>query len=133
MENPRNKKILIVEDEVIIAIDIQNTLKSLGYTSISIAESGELALAKIRENCPDLVLMDIGLSGPIDGIDTALRIREINETLPVMFLTSYSNIKMRDRADKVPHCGYLLKPFSPDLLGDAVLRIFTDQNPKSTD
>jgi DNA-binding NarL/FixJ family response regulator len=43
-----------------------------------------------------------------------------------MFLTSYSNIKVRERAEKVPHCGYLLKPFSPDLLGEAVIRVLTE-------
>ena len=125
MDLPKNKKILIVEDEIIIAMDIQNTLKSLGYANISIAESGETAVAAVTAEPPDLILMDIGLSGTIDGIECATRIHALAPGLPVMFLTSYSNIKVRERAEKVPHCGYLLKPFSPDLLGEAVIRVLT--------
>jgi CheY-like chemotaxis protein len=127
MESIKNKKILIVEDEIIIAMDIQSTLKTLGYENITISESGESALESIAENKPDLVLMDIGLSGSMDGIDTATQIQAVEPGLPVMFLTSYSNIKVRERAEKVSHCGYLLKPFSPDILGDAVIRILSDQ------
>ncbi len=126
MDLPKNKNILIVEDEIIIAMDIQNTLKSLGYANIAIAESGEAAIASVTAHLPDLILMDIGLSGSIDGIECATRIQAINPSLPVMFLTSYSNIKVRERAEKVPHCGYLLKPFSPDLLGEAVIRVLTE-------
>jgi DNA-binding NarL/FixJ family response regulator len=127
MDVTRNKKILIVEDEIIIAMDIQNTLKSLGYEMISIAESGESALEVIARDRPDLVLMDIGLSGSMDGIDTATQIQAVEPNLPVMFLTSYSNIRVRERAEKVTHCGYLLKPFSPDLLGEAVIRVLSEQ------
>ncbi|HEY1405317.1 MAG TPA: response regulator [Spirochaetota bacterium] len=127
MDLSKSKRILIVEDEIIIAMDIQNTLKSLGYESISIAESGESAIEAVAESRPDLILMDIGLSGSMDGIDTATQIQAVAPGLPVMFLTSYSNLKVRERAEKVPHCGYLLKPFSPDLLGDAVIRVLSDQ------
>jgi CheY-like chemotaxis protein len=126
MDLPKNKNILIVEDEIIIAMDIQNTLKSLGYANIAIAESGEAAIASVTAHLPDLILMDIGLSGSIDGIECATRIQVIDPSLPVMFLTSYSNVKVRERAEKVPHCGYLLKPFSPDLLGEAVIRVLTE-------
>ena len=72
----RERKILIVEDEMIIAIDIQNTLHYLGYRQTVIAQSGEAALILVTRDTPDLVLMDIGLGGTIDGIDTAEQIRK---------------------------------------------------------
>jgi DNA-binding NarL/FixJ family response regulator len=127
MDAFKNKKILIVEDEIIIALDIKNTLKSLGYEKITIAESGESALEEIDREKPDLVLMDIGLSGSMDGIDTAVQIQAVAPGLHVMFLTSYSNLRIRERVGKIPHSGYLLKPFSPDLLGEAVLKILSGQ------
>lgn len=116
----RERKILIVEDEMIIAIDIQNTLHYLGYRQTVIAQSGEAALILVTRGTPDLVLMDIGLGGTIDGIDTAEQIRKSKPELPVLFLTSYSNTKIRERASIIPRSGYLLKPFTSDLLGNAV-------------
>ena len=116
----RERKILIVEDEMIIAIDIQNTLHYLGYRQTVIAQSGEAALLLVTRDTPDLVLMDIGLGGTIDGIDTAEQIRKSKPELPVLFLTSYSNTKIRERASIIPRSGYLLKPFTSDLLGNAV-------------
>lgn len=116
----RERKILIVEDEMIIAIDIQNTLHYLGYHHTLIAQTGEAALLLVTRDAPDLVLMDIGLGGTIDGIDTAEQIRTTNPDLPVLFLTSYSNMKIRERASEIPRSGYLLKPFTSDLLGSAV-------------
>ena len=116
----RERKILIVEDEMIIAIDIQNTLHYLGYRQTVIAQSGEAALILVTRDTPDLVLMDIGLGGTIDGIDTAEQIRKSKPELPVLFLTSYSNTKIRERTSIFPRSGYLLKPFTSDLLGNAV-------------
>lgn len=116
----RDRKILIVEDEMIIAIDIQNTLRHLGYLQTSIASNGEAAMILVTKERPDLVLMDIGLGESIDGIDTAQQIRKQEPELPVLFLTSYSNRKIRERASGIPGSGYLLKPFTPDILGSAV-------------
>ena len=118
--NSLNRIILIVEDEVIIATDIQNTLRRIGYANTIIAENGEAALLSIDTDPPDLVLMDIGLGGTLDGIDTAEQIRKEKPQLPVLFLTSYSNKKMRERASVIPHTEYLLKPFTSDILVSAV-------------
>jgi CheY-like chemotaxis protein len=120
MDTHQERKILIVEDEMIIAMDIQNTLNYLGYKQTSIAESGEAALLVVTRDPPDLVLMDIGLNGSLDGIETAEQIRQVREELPVLFLTSYSNTKIKERATVIPHSGYLLKPFTSDILGSAV-------------
>lgn len=125
MNNSLNRLILIVEDEVIIAADIQNTLRRLGYDHTIIAGSGEAALRSLDLDSPDLVLMDIGLGGAMSGIETAEKIRRENPQLPVLFLTSYSNRKMKDRASVIPHTNYLLKPFTSDILNSAVHNAFT--------
>lgn len=120
------KRILIVEDEIIIAMDIQNTLHSLGYSDIMIAESGEEALSLISENRADLILMDIGLRGNLDGIKTAKQVLELNSAARIMFITSYSNVKIKESADKIRHFGYILKPFSTDTLGNAIIQALAD-------
>lgn len=85
-------KILIVEDEIIIAKDIQNTLKSLGYDAPAIAFSGEEAIKKTEEIQPDLVLMNIALKGEMDGIEAATEIRN-RFTIPVVYLTAYRELQ----------------------------------------
>lgn len=79
-------KILIVEDEAITAMDLQNSLKSMGYDAPAIVPSGERAIKKAEELKPDLVLMDIKLKGAMDGIEAAGMIRN-QPGLPVVFLT----------------------------------------------
>jgi DNA-binding NarL/FixJ family response regulator len=122
MSGKTDNRILIVEDEIIIAMDIQNTLHTLGYTNISIAESGEEAISIMEENMADLILMDIGLRGNYDGIQTAQKILEHFSRAKIMFITSYSNLKVRESAEKIHHFGYILKPFSTDTLGNAVIQ-----------
>jgi CheY-like chemotaxis protein len=82
-------RILIVEDESIVQLDIQNRLRRLGHVVVGAAVSGEEAVAKAAELKPDLVLMDVRLEGPMDGIEAASRIRAIRE-VPVLFLTAHS-------------------------------------------
>ncbi len=105
-----NERIYIVEDERIIAIDLQRRLERLGYVVCGSAASGELALQGIREQRPHLVLMDIVLQGMIDGIDVAVRIREELD-IPVIFLTAYTDKKTIERAKAANPLGYILKPF----------------------
>jgi hypothetical protein len=103
--------ILVVEDERIIANDIQQTLKALGYAVPVTVATGKQAIAAVSESRPDLVLMDISLSGAMDGIAAAQAIRT-RFGVPIVYLTSYSDEATLSRAMKtVPH-GYLLKPFS---------------------
>ncbi len=103
-------KILIVEDEGIIAKDIQHTLKQLGYTVPAIANSGEAAIEKAAQTRPDLVLMDIVLKGAMDGIEAATQIRDRFD-IPIIFVTAYADEKMLKRARVTEPFGYLLKPF----------------------
>lgn len=85
-----NIQILVVEDETIIAKDIQNMLKSLGYGVPAIVSSREEALKKVSEMRPDLVLMDIVLEGVMDGVEAAQQIR-YHFDIPVVYLTAYSD------------------------------------------
>lgn len=103
-------KILIVEDETIIALDIKRTLSKAGYDIVGIAASAEEALSQAAEFTPDLVLMDISIEGEIDGIDAAIQIHEAYR-IPVIYLTAHSDERTLRRAKATPTFGYLLKPF----------------------
>lgn len=103
-------KILIVEDESIIALDIQTSLQKAGYQVVAIATTAEEALSEVAHLQPDLVLMDVHLSGEIDGVETAEQIRQ-NWHLPVVFLTAHADEPTLSRAKKVQPFGYILKPF----------------------
>ncbi|MCE9600325.1 MAG: response regulator [Spirochaetia bacterium] len=103
-------KILIVEDESIVALNLQNRLKSLGYGVAGVAASGEDAVKRCGEVQPDLVLMDIMLQGEMDGIGAAERIRK-NYDVPVVYLTAYADDVTLDRAKMTEPFGYILKPF----------------------
>ena len=105
-----NTKILVVEDESIVALDIQNKLKGSGYSVPAIASSGEEAIKKAQETHPDLVLMDIKLTGGIDGIEAAEQIRD-NLNIPVIYVTAYADDKTLKRAKITEPFGYILKPF----------------------
>ena len=104
------ERIYIVEDERIIAIDLQRRLERLGYRVCGSAASGEEAIAGIRQNRPDLVLMDIVIQGSVDGIEVAILIKkELN--IPVIFLSAYTDTRTLDRAKEASPLGYILKPF----------------------
>ena len=102
--------IFIVEDESIVAKDIQNSLTKLGYNVIGIANNGKDAVYRITELMPDLVLMDIMIKGDITGIDVSELIKEkIN--VPVIFLTAYADEATLAKAKITEPYGYILKPF----------------------
>ena len=109
---PGNQKarIFIAEDELIIAVDLENRLKGLGYTIHGTASSAEAALNLIKQDQPDLVLMDIVLQGKMDGIEAAEIIRD-SWGIPVIFLTAYAETDRLERAKLAYPFGYLLKPF----------------------
>lgn len=103
-------KVLVVEDEWIIANDIKDSLISMGYMVSGIAASSDEALARIEECLPDLVLMDIVLKGEKNGIETVKDIRA-RWDIPVIYLTAYDNQYLVDQAKMTDNHGYLLKPF----------------------
>lgn len=103
-------KIMIVEDEAIVAKDIEASLTGLGYSVGAVVSSGEDAIAAARQVRPDLILMDIMLKGRIDGIETAKQITS-QLGIPVIFLTAFSDEDTIGRAKETNAFGYLLKPF----------------------
>jgi signal transduction histidine kinase len=115
MNEQKQRRIMVVEDERIIALDLAVTLEDLGYQVAGLSATGEDALARASALEPDLILMDIRLGGPLDGVETAARIRATVD-VPVIFLTSHSDGQTLQRATGSAPYGYLLKPFrSPDL------------------
>jgi len=105
----KTSTILVVEDENIVAKDLQNRLKRLGYAVPELASSGEEAIRKAATSRPDLVLMDIGLRGKIDGIEAAQQIYT-RLRIPVVFLTAYADDSTIRRAKIVKPFGYIGKP-----------------------
>ncbi len=103
-------KILVVEDEVIVAEDIRSSLENMGYVVPSTASSGEEAIKKVAQFMPDLVLMDIVIQGKMDGIETA---KEISSSfnIPFVYLTAFSDQKTLERAKITEPFGYIIKPF----------------------
>ncbi len=103
-------RVFVVEDEALIAMDIYERLISLGYAVCGKAASGEMAMRTIFEARPDIILMDVSLSGRMDGVETALLIRERLD-VPLVYLTAYSEPDLIARATKEGGYGYLVKPF----------------------
>ncbi|MDP2307484.1 MAG: PAS domain S-box protein [Pseudomonadota bacterium] len=105
-----NRGILVVEDERIVAKDIEKTLSEMGYPVAGIASSGEEAVVKALELHPSLVLMDINLGGGIDGIEAARRIQAAAD-VPVVFVTASCDAGTVARTQEAAPLGYLVKPF----------------------
>lgn len=112
-------KILVVEDEVIVAEDIGFRLKKLGYIVTATVASGEEAIEKVAENRPDLVLMDIVLKGDMDGVTAAEKIRN-RVDIPIVFLTAYADDQTLQRAKLTNPFGYIIKPFQQNDLRVAI-------------
>jgi len=118
-------EVLIVEDEGLIALHIEEILERAGYHIPALIPSGELALQYLETSPPpDLIIMDIGLCGKIDGIETARHIRK-NLAVPVIFISAYSNKNRIDEALAISPGGYLLKPFEENDLLAVVRRELT--------
>jgi len=112
-------RILVVEDEMIVARDLQSTLTRLGYEAPAPVASGEAALAGIEGVHPDLILMDIHLAGKIDGITAAEQIRERMD-VPIVYLTAHSDEATFQRANITEPYAYILKPFEERELAIAI-------------
>ncbi len=104
-------KILVVEDEAIILLQLEEILHAIGYTVAGLAASGEDAIEKARRLKPDLVLMDIVMPGKLNGIEAAKIITE-ELGIPVVFVTSYADDTIIEKAKSVKPYGYIVKPFN---------------------
>jgi signal transduction histidine kinase len=109
MTNRLRPKVLIVEDERIVARDLQGSLNDMGYDAFAIAASAEEALACAQAKCPDVVLMDIRIKGPADGIETADILKK-QFSMSIIYLTAHADATMVDRAKRTDPHGYLVKP-----------------------
>ena len=107
---PSEPRALIVEDETLIAEELRQRLSRLGFTVIAAVGSGEEGVAIAAREHPDLVLMDIRLSGKKDGIQAAREIRE-QVDVPIVYLTAHSDHLTVERVKKTEHDGFILKPF----------------------
>jgi CheY-like chemotaxis protein len=114
-----NIKVMVVEDENIVALDIKNKLKSLGFIVLPVISSGEEAIEKAREYKPDLILMDIILKGKMDGIDAAKKILETLK-IPILYLTANTNVEILERARQIENCRYIIKPFHENELENTI-------------
>jgi len=104
-------KVLVVDDEAIITLQLEERLTRFGYKVVGMAASGEDAITKARELKPDLVLMDIVMPGTINGIAAAKVVHEELD-IPVIFITSYADDKIIEAAKRVHPYGYIVKPFN---------------------
>jgi response regulator RpfG family c-di-GMP phosphodiesterase len=115
MKSMHSDKIMVVEDEWIVADQLCNNLKELGYRVCSTAATGEEAIRNVGEDRPDLILMDIVLKSKMDGIEAAERITSQFD-IPVIYLTAYTNREYIERAKQTKPFGYLVKPFKQNEL-----------------
>lgn len=112
-------RILVVEDEAIIAADLAETLGSLGYDVVATVDTAEDAIVMAADQAPDIVLMDVRLAGATDGIQAAATIKQ-RADIPVIFLTAYSDDETLTRASGIAPLAYLVKPFRASELRCAI-------------
>jgi len=103
-------RILVVEDEFAVAMELEDHLDTLGYTVVDHVMTGAEAVDRAAATDPDLVLMDVRLDGPMDGVEAAQTIRA-SAPIPVVFVTAYSDDETLQRATDTPPFGYVVKPF----------------------
>ena len=121
-------RILIIEDEAIVADDILFCLQEAGYEVPFVCASGEEALESLVKASVDLALVDILLAGSMDGIETARQLRK-NHQLPVVYLTSFTNESIIERAKSTTPTGYIVKPFKRrELLATVEMALYRDES-----
>jgi two-component system, response regulator PdtaR len=108
-------RILVVEDDYLVALELEHRLMDAGYDVVGIAASAEEAIALARAHAPDLAIMDVRLAGRRDGVDTAI---ELSATLgiPSIFATAHEDSETRRRAEQARPLGWLRKPYSSEAL-----------------
>jgi signal transduction histidine kinase len=112
-------KILVVEDEQLVADDLREILESLEYTVTALLASGEEAVQQVEMNLPDLILMDIHLAGEMDGIQAAEQI-QARFSVPIVYLTAYADRTTLDRVKATYPFGYIVKPFNESMLSTTI-------------
>ena len=126
------KRVMIVEDEAIVATELCLNLEHLGYQVIASTDTGIDAINLALENHPDLILMDITLKGEMDGIETAFHIQQLTD-IPIIFVTAYPDQKTSKQVKATKSYGYITKPFNNEDLNTKVqtaLLKYKDSIPK---
>jgi len=117
-------KILIVEDESIVALDIRSALLKLNYEVTDMVASYEQAIQSVKNTCPDIALLDINLQNSKDGIAIAKKLQKMNN-ISVVYLTAFSDDETLQRAVKTDPLGYILKPFTrAELKSSLILAVY---------
>jgi Response regulator containing CheY-like receiver, AAA-type ATPase, and DNA-binding domains len=119
-------RVLVVEDEPIVGLQLQESLEGMGYSVPAIIDSGDAVLGAVLQHKPDLVLMDIKLRSFIDGVDAASRIKLVCD-LPIIYLTAYPSKGSQDRALRTKPAAYLVKPVSDAALRDSIERALSPE------
>ena len=123
-----NTKILVVEDEIIVAMELKHQLETMGYQVVGIAASGEEAIEVALEKNPDVILMDITLKGDMDGIEAAKKINLYQDT-HIIYTTAYSDDEILKRAKSTEPHGYILKPLnSEEVNANIQMAIYKDES-----
>jgi DNA-binding NarL/FixJ family response regulator len=118
-----DKKVLIVDDEPILAMDLKCLVEDIGCRVSGMSLTGRNAIKMAGETKPDVVLMDIGLNGDLDGIDTA-RIIIKDFEIPIIFITGNTNQAMMDRINEVNPLGFISKPINIEVLNSILMNFF---------
>jgi CheY-like chemotaxis protein len=121
-------RILIVEDERLIAVDLQRRLTRLGYAVVALAASGTEAIQKALALRPDVVLMDIRLQGDMDGVEAAQQIHA-SAAIPVVFMTAYVDEDTQQRVRATSSWGCLYKPFTSHQVQSALENVLSAHPP----
>lgn len=128
-----NAKIIIVEDEALIAEHIAMCLEDIGHEIVLITGEGEEVLSFLEENGADLVLVDIQLEGALDGVDTAHEIR-VKHGIPFVFVTSNADPATLSRARRTEPAGFVVKPYQPaDLAANITMALFKTQRQETAE
>jgi len=125
-----NTKILVVEDEIIVAMELKHQLESMGYHVVGIAATGEEAIEVALEKNPDVILMDIMLKGDMDGIEAAKKINTHQDT-HIIYTTAYSDEEILKKAKLTEPHGYILKPLNnSEINANIQMAIYKDESEK---
>ena len=122
-----HKKILIVEDDFVMAKILQKVLKQEKYLNVHIADSGLGAINESLEFKPDLILMDVILNGSMSGCEAAIKIHQYNKDIKIIFLTAYAEDEMIEYAMDAEATAYLMKPYRIDEILATIKLMFSQQ------
>lgn len=116
--NINKLQILIVEDDPLYAVELQMLVEEIGYDVLSVVESSGEALDLIFSESPDLILMDIGIKGRLNGIEVGVKVKSLN--IPILYITSFDNETYHRKASQSNMVGYLVKPLSKYSIQSAI-------------